>query len=359
MRRLCLLIAVFLLLFGVAQADVKGITVDTTAASLDLRTLKSLSEREVNTLAEKLNACPALKTCDLSETGMTLMTMAKLAEACPQIEFHFTVPVDDKKIDGFSETFDFDGLYRASTVKYSAFKRIMACLPRVRHVVMYSAPYSLEHMEELLALYPDVTFEWTLRFNGIKLRNTATAYSTLKGRQEPRYTAEDLAPLVKYCPDLLGLDVGHNNVSDLSFLTNWPHLRWLIDIDAKVPVTDLSPLAGLDELEYVELFMQNITDISPLANKTHLLDLNLCYNDITDLSPLYTCTNLERLHISHNPHLTQAEVDKLQAALPDCVIETETKQSTGAGWRLHPRYFIMFEGFTNGEYIPFNEGTNS
>lgn len=350
---LCLLLIVLLLPAGVALANVKKLEIDTTAVHLDLSELKNMSSTEVSTLAEMLNACPDLQTCDMSGVSMLLVTMANLTEACPQIEFHFTIPVDDKKVDGFTEIFDFDGLHRSSKVKFSAFKRMMSCLPKVSHVIMYSAPYSLEHMEELLALYPDVTFEWTLRFNGIKLKNTATAYSTLKGRQDPRYTAEDLAPLVQYCPDLLGLDVGHNNVSDLSLLTNWPHLRWLIDIDSKVPVTDLSPLAGLDELEYVELFMQNITDLSPLANKTHLLDLNLCYNDITDLSPLYSCVNLERLHISHNPNLTQEEVDKLQAVLPDCVIETETKQSTGAGWREHDRYFVIYEGFTTGVYIPF------
>ena len=167
MRKRCLFAVVLLLLFGVAQADIQALTIDTAAAHLDLYTLKSLSEREVTPLAERLNASPALKTCDLSATSMTLVTMAKLAEACPQIEFHFTIPVDDKKVDGFCETFDFDGLHRASTVKYSAFKRIMACLPRVKHVIMVSAPYSLEHMEELLTLYPDVTFGWTLRFNGI------------------------------------------------------------------------------------------------------------------------------------------------------------------------------------------------
>ena len=101
----------------------------------------------------------------------------------------------------------------------------------------------------------------TLEINGLKIRPGMTAFSTLKGRQEPRYTAEDVAgPLQEYCPGLLALDLGHNDVSDLRFLKAWPKLRRLIIVDSKTPITDISPLAELEDLEYVELFMQNITD---------------------------------------------------------------------------------------------------
>jgi hypothetical protein len=304
-------------------------------------------------LAGKLNAAPSLQTCDLSAVEMSLSTMAALTEKCPQIEFHFTLPVYDLTIDNLAETFDIDSLKRATKVKFNEFKQLLQCMPRVTHVVMYNATFKLELMEELLELYPDVTFEWTLRFSEIEVKNTATAFSTLKGRQDPRYTAKQLEPLTLYCPDLMALDVGHNNVHDLSFLSAWPHLRWLIVIDSHIPLTDLSPLKDLPELEYIELFMQGITGISPLANHERLLDLNLCHNDITDLSPLYSCVNLERLYISVNPHLTQDEIDKLKAMLPNLKIEHTEWQSTGAGWREHPRYFTIYEGFTTGEYIPF------
>ena len=120
-------------------------------------------------------------------------------------------------------------------------------------------------------------------------------------------------------------------------------------------MTDISVLAQLPDLEYIELFMQDITDISALANHENLLDLNLCHNNITDLTPLYSCPNLERLWISCNPNLTQEEIDALQAVLPDCVIETESYESTGAGWREHERYPILVESFETNVYIPFAE----
>ena len=353
MRRFFILLTALLLLCAWAQATVQELEIDPSATSLDLNSLEKLGTQSMRELAEKLNAAPNVETCDLSQVEMPLSVMAELCTLCPQIEFHLTVPVYTKEIDNLGETFDIDSMQVATKVKFYEFKQILQCMPNVTNVVMYNATYKLDLMEELLALYPDVNFAWTLRFNEIEVKNTATAFSTLKGRQDPRYTAKHLEPLTLYCPDLLGLDVGHNNVHDLSFLSTWPDLRWLIVIDSKVPLTDISPLADLMDLEYVELFMQNITDISPLANHVKLLDLNLCHNDITDLSPLYSCVNLERLYISVNPHLTQEELDKLQAVLPNLRIEHTDWQSTGAGWREHPRYFTISEGFSTGIYSPF------
>lgn len=195
----------------------------------------------------------------------------------------------------------------------------------------------------------------------LQIRPGMTAFSTLKGRQEPRYTAEDVAgPLMENCPDLLALDLGHNDVSDLTFLKAWPKLRRLIVVDSKTPITDISPLAELDDLEYVELFMQNITDISPLAGKTHLIDLNLAHNDITDLTPLHSCTGLKRLWISYNRHLSDEQIKAFQQAVPDCRVVIGEWSSTGMGWRETaagpvPHYEILTRSFREGVYIPFED----
>ena len=201
----------------------------------------------------------------------------------------------------------------------------------------------------------------TLDINGLKIRPGMTAFSTLKGRQDPRYTAEDVeGPLAEYCPDLLALDLGHNDVSDLTFLKHWPKLRRLIVVDSKTPITDISPLAELDDLEYVELFLQNITDISPLAGKTNLIDLNLAHNNISDLTPLYSCTGLKRLWIAYN-HVSDEQIKAFKEAVPDCHVESKEWSSTGMGWRqveknrYVPHYDILMQSFRSGEYIPFED----
>ena len=361
-RFLPLLLLVLLLLTALpaSAATVRDIEVPDDAVTCDLSALKRVYDNQTDKIIAGLNAIPTLTACDMTQVTLSAKAALALTQGCPQIRFHFSLPLAQKaKVDSETEILDVDSYHVAKSLKYDDLARVLQCMPNLKKVTMYDCNYSVTKMEELMALLPDVEFEWTLRFNKLKLKNTATAYSTLKGRQDPRYTAEDLQPIVDHVPGLLALDVGHNNVSDISFVRAWPNLRRLIVIDSKTPVTDISVLAELPDLEYVELFMQDITDISALANHTKLLDLNLCHNNITDLTPLYSCVNLERLWISYNPNLTEEELDAFRAALPNCTVVTDVWSSTGEGWREHPRYEIMYESFKTGVYIPFDETTEN
>ena len=346
MRKLLLLLAALLLMIFPALAEE---TAD--PAMLDLTHLKQVSEGDVPRLAQQIQDSGA-SACDLRGVYIVLNNQIKLVEACPRVDFYWTVKIDTTVIDNHLTHLNLDEI--RGKVGHITLQKVLRCLSGVEEVTMYNYRFSVKEMENIMAAFPQIHFNWTIRINTYLIRNDSSAFSTAKGRQDPRYTAKQLADL-KHCPDLVAVDVGHNNVSDLSFLTQWPHLKRLICIDSRTPVTDLSPLAELHELEYLELFMQQITDLSPLAGKEHLLDLNLCYNNITDLTPLHSCVNLERLWISNNKNLPQEQIDALQAALPNLVIETQTKQSTGAGWREHPRYFIMKESFDTRTYIPFTQ----
>lgn len=356
MRKLLLLLLLLLLLPLAASADVLGVEVPEGATTLDLTSLKN-PDSKIKTLISDLQTYPEITTVDLTGVNLSTANKGKLVEAFPGVHFIWTVKLGNAVISSEDTVMDLDTPKGES--KLSQIAAALDALPNIEQVLMYKYRPSLSGMANyLIEPYPGVDFGWTLNWlicdgRRVYLRSDATAFSTLKGRQDPRYTSAQIWERLQYFPDLLAIDVGHNNVSDLSFLTNFPNLKRLICIDSKKPVTDLSPLAELYELEYIELFMQDITDISALANHTKLLDLNLCHNNITDLSPLYSCTSLERLHISYNPNLTAEEVAKLQEALPDCVIETETYESTGAGWREHPRYEIVVKSFEENIYYPF------
>lgn len=359
MKRFMLVIPLVLLLavcalYPHSASALREIVIPENAESVDLNDIKNLSGGDVAKLTEILNAHTSLRTCDMSRVSMLFQTAVNIVQGSPQITFHLTLHITNKHtIDNLEETLDLDGMNFSRGISLANLRKVMTCMPNLKAVNMVNARFNAPDVEALMQEFPNVTFQWTVRTNGMTFRPGATAYSTLKGRQEPRYTAEDMAPVIRWCPDLLALDVGHNNVSDLSFLKAWPNLRRLIVVDSQIPVTDISPLAEMKDLEYVELFMQNITDLTPLANHTALLDLNLCHNNITDLTPLYSCVNLERLWISYNPDLSLEQINALQEALPGCHVEYSEWQSTGAGWREHPRYFTMYESFTSGTYLPF------
>ncbi len=356
MRKLLPLLLLLLCLPLAAQASVLGVEVPQGATSLDLTALTGVDSK-INALAKDLQNHPEVTQVNLTGVNISTKNKGTLVEKCPGVTFLWQVKLGDMVYDNTDTAIDLDTPYGEQ--KLSAIAATLKALPNIRRVDMYKYRPSLNGMRDyLLVPFPDVEFGWTYDWlvcsgRRIKLRSDATAFSTLKGRQDPRYTATQIWDVLKWFPDIVAIDVGHNNVSDLSFLANFPGLKRLICIDSKKPVTDISVLKDLKELEYIELFMQDITDISALADHTRLLDLNLCHNDVTDLSPLYSCTSLERLWISYNPRLTDEEVAKLQAVLPNCKIETVEYQSTGAGWREHPRYFTLVESFETNVYIPF------
>ena len=311
----------------------------------------AVGEDALSGMQAELAALPEGAVADLNWEGLTLAEMAELAATRPDLSYTWEVSFGGVTVPGEVTELDLDSL-TTETVKTTFLRQGLTCLTQLTHVTMFEQKISLGDMEALMADFPQITFDWSVPIGTYRIRTDATAFSTLKGRQEPRFTAKDMEPL-KYCTLLEAIDLGHNNVSDLSFLTQWPHLKILIIIDSKNPVTDLTPLTELNELEYVELFMQGITDLTPLANKPHLLDLNLCHNSVTDLTPLHSDTALERLWISYNRGLSDEQVEAFKAAVPGCQVETVEYQSTGAGWREHERYFVIKDVFETRVYRPF------
>ncbi len=359
MRKLLALLLVLLCLpILPAQATILNVEVPEGATSVDLRNRSGV---DVKALLRDLEAHPSVTEVDLTGVSISAKDKKALVEGAPHVTFLWTVKLGNGTYSSADTVMDLDT--PKGKASYYDISMALHALPNIKKVTMFKYNASLKDMENyLLSQFPDVEFEWTLDWiicdgRRVYLRSDATAFSTAKGRQDPRYTADQIWQRLKYFPDMLAIDVGHNNVSDLSFLTNYPNLKRLICIDSKKPVTDISPLADLMELEYIELFMQNITDLTPLAGHTKLLDLNLCHNKVTDLTPLYSCTSLERLWISYNPGLTEEEVARFKEALPNCQVETVEYQSTGAGWREHPRYFVLIKSFEDNTYYPFDTET--
>ncbi len=89
---------------------------------------------------------------------------------------------------------------------------------------------------------------------------------------------------------------------------------------SKMPyVNDLTLLAGLTKLEKLILPGNKITKLDPLAGLTELRELDLRRNRFVDLTPLTGLKKLQDLKL-HSNYLSDAEVEKLRKALPNCKI---------------------------------------
>lgn len=228
-------------------------------------------------------------------------------------------------------------------------------LPQLQEVLMFDSKLPRKDMEWLFDAYPNVFFGWTLRFDIHTVRTDATAFSTLHrsqitNKRDDYHTTNELSQL-RMCTRLKALDLGHNKLTDLSFLSGLTELRVLI-ISPNYGITDLSPLSVLTSLEYLEAFSTNVTDVSPLSSLANLRDLNLsCSDQLRDISPLYDLPALERFWCGRSK-IPDEQVQTMSELHPDCHVDDESLPTRG-GWREHPHYDVIYAMFRAGEYMPF------
>ena len=255
-------------------------------------------------------------------------------------------PTDAEHIDmGSQHVSDWDGFYH-----------FLRKFPNLKKVDMFATEVYRTKINEIKTEFPDVEFGWTMRISEHTIRTDQTAFSTLHNNKSDPHRSADFS-ILRYCTRLLALDIGHNLVEDVSFLHYLPQLRVLI-LACNINLRDISPLRELTELEYLELFKNDIHDISPLAHLTQLRDLNICFNRVQDYEPLKGLHNLQRLWLFNSNNYSDDIpvpyniVAGLKQALPNCLVDA-VSYSTLGGWREHERYDIINKMFDEGYYIPF------
>lgn len=225
-------------------------------------------------------------------------------------------------------------------------------LTMLNKIDMCDCGLSNETMEELTKRFSDVKFVWKVTLGLWTIRTDCVAFSTLKdGTITYRLTNDDVKVL-KYCTDMVALDLGHNRVTDISFLQYMPKLRILILVDNRVEgyddvyISDLSWLRYTPELRYLEFFVGSVSDISFLYDLPNLVDLNISYNPISEVEYLMKLPKIERLYLEHTL-LTEEDYELLQQIYPDAQIVYYGEGSVDQGWREHERYFAMIDMYHN------------
>ncbi len=148
----------------------------------------------------------------------------------------------------------------------------------------------LEQIERLEANESDIKDITGLEY----CTNLQTLYL---GRYLGRNQITDVSPLAGLT-NLQTLGLWGNQITDVSPLAGLTNLETLDLGDNQI--TDVSPLAGLTNLQILWLEDNQITDVSPLAGLTNLQTLGLWGNQITDVSPLAGLTKLQRLWLGGN-----------------------------------------------------------
>ncbi len=292
---------------------------------------------------ELIAAAPNLfdiELIDVTGCGLSQRSLDDLIAAYPDAVIKFTYAVCGAEFSTDAEEIDLSRIQMESSAPVEA---ALKYFPRLKKVVMCDCGISNEDMDALNKKYDDIRFVWRVYFSTFNMRTDDTSFIAAKYLNWD-YVWNSQTDVFKYCTDLIGLDLGHMKITDMSFLQYMPHMQYLIMADG--PLSDLTDIGKYcPELKYLEVFKCPITDVSPLLNCKNLEDLNICYTWIDDVSPLMEMTWLDRLWFCGN-FMDAAEKEALMAALPDTEINmTYGGESTGGTWRYHEHYYEMRDAF--------------
>lgn len=246
-------------------------------------------------------------------------------------------------------------------------------LPELKKVDLLSCDVSVEQMDMLSQLCPDVDFLWNVRFGTWEVRSDITCFSTLQSANPymHRYSTEELYPLLRYCRKLRALDLGHNALTDISLIGRMEELQVLI-IGDNPYIEDISPLENCKELMYIECFSCNgIQDFSPLGELHQLKDINASYNyglnDAGFLDGLTEPGNVWLLETGVGYEALTPYKEKFPDSLFMCGTPPVHGDAMAYGWRAAHRniairnaftYWPDVEEFISWDNVTYREGSH-
>ena len=254
----------------------------------------------------------------------------------PEIAFKWDLTLFGITTPNTASTLILSGIPMEDTTELESYLKYF---PNLERVEVCDCGLSSEEMDALSQRYPDIRFVWTIKVGNGTLRTDVTAFIPYKfgyHLHRPLYDAD--CTELKYCIDMVCLDLGHMKIRDFSFLQYMPKMKYLIVADT--PCQDFSAIANLKELIYLEIFVTSFTETEILLGLTKLEDLNLGTTPVNDITSLKQMTWLKRLWIPATK-LNHLQVAELKESLPNTRIMVYADHSTDKGWRKAKNYYDM------------------
>ena len=146
---------------------------------------------------------------------------------------------------------------------------------------------------------------------------------------------DDYTVNLKYCEDMVCLDLGHMTMHTIDFVTYMPKLKYLIL--AWTEVQYIEPIRSCKNLIWLELDNSCIRDYSPLVDCTALEDLNIG-KTFCDITPITQMTWLKNLYMIF---CDGGKAWQCTQALPNTRVVANGDATVGGGWRRLPNYYDM------------------
>ena len=301
-------------------------------------TTMNLADPSAEELMERLAYLPAVTRVNLTGQIPGTEEMMELRRTYSNIIFDYDFEVFGVTTNSTAEFLDL------SEIQFSSTEEVEAILPlfyNLTKVDMIHCGISNEEMEALNNRHPETLFVWTVFIRWMEFRTDITEFMPVKlGLSVNNVSCRNL----RYCTELIALDLGHMEITRCDFVAYMPKLKYLILADSEL--ADITPLTGLTNLVFLELFICPFTDYTPLTTLTGLEDLNISYT-YGDPYIITEMTWLKRLWFAQTASIAMDDAAKqaLVEALPNTEIVFVSKSATGAGWRSGQHYYDMRDIF--------------
>ena len=291
----------------------------------------------------------ALETLHLQNPKADPQTIFALRENLPGVEVSWDVTLGDKTYDETVTAVDLTGV---EVTDLAEVEQKMQYLPNLEQVTfgvcgvdnpdwgnsrskLTASPIPNEDM----AAYRDRVRDsykvvWTVRLG------PSIALATDKDNFMPNHFGVGQLPNsyaynLRYCEEMVCLDVGHMTLTDISFVEYMPNLKYLIL--AWTEVQYIEPIRTCKNLVFLELDNSCIRDLSPLVDCTALEDLNLG-NTFCDVTPILEMTWLKNVYFIDG---SRSSAYKFSQAVPTARVVATGNATVGGGWRRLPNYYAM------------------
>ena len=304
--------------------------------------LSSLTEEDAPEAAGLLALLPQLSQITLpgaeSETPLPFESYALLYRARPEADFTYTFSLFGQTVSTADTELKLK-LVEIGNEGVEQLREVLSCLPKLTYFSTDRCGIDDEAMAQLRDEFPEKTIAWRVTM-GIYSCMTDTEKFWAQG-----FLTDSISGPLKYCTKIRYLDLGHNRISDISFLAYMPDVEVLIL--AITNVTDISPLVFCPNLEYLELTLTDISDISVLSGMTKLRHLELSQMvNVTDITPIMGL-DLERFHMMYNHgSVPEEQFEQFKELHPDC------STNFNNGWEEDPFVMSDWRISYQGGYTP-------
>lgn len=279
-----------------------------------------------------LQFLPELKSLHMIDPKALAKSLLQLREELPGVDISWEREVCGKRFSTEEEVIDLSDVEVTDLDQVKKDMAYFSCVGKV-----FLGECGLDN-EELAAyreqVREDYKVVWTVQL-GEKLKARTDDTTFMPVREYVYYFNDEEAYNLRYCEDMVCIDIGHMSIHNIDWVEFMPNLQYLIL--AHTQLQYIEPIKHCKNLKFLELDWSPIKDLSPLVECTGLEDLNLG-NTFADFEPIGQMTWLKNLWMIG---CSRGAAFRMTQALTETTVMISGQATVSNGWRNLQNYYDM------------------